>query len=394
LVALLVFLGGILIHPYEKITLLILFLMGILIQSLIRQIYPFSLGAVVESDTANSFYSPAMSHSALEILSKFDELVSSFPLHARSNMPGKILLFEFFKLFTSSSEAMGYLVIAVSSLGALLLYGICKRLFHDKQVAFYALALYLLLPCKIFFFPILNTVTPVFMLLCFYLLVVYLDNKRLLLPWLLGFSFFILALFEPSPLITGVVMAGVTIHAFKEGTLAKKELFKLLLYTASGFLITALLFYIVFSFNFFQSFHYLLNEARNFNINDGRGYWIWIIENSREFFFGAGVPVTIIAIYMVILIFAQTKNLKAAARWPLENVFVISLFVNFLLLLFLGINRGEITRLWIYLAVLFQVPASVFIAKIGKGTILFFLVASLLAVQGMVTLHRVGFVFP
>ena len=207
-------------------------------------------------------------------------------------------------------------------------------------------------------------------------------------------SFFILALFEPSPLITGVVMAGITIHAVKEGRLARKELFKLIIYTASGFLITALLFYIVFSFNFFQSFHYLLNEARNFNINDERGYWIWIIENSREFLYGAGVPVMIIFIYMVILIFAQTKNLKAATQWSLENVFVISLFVNFLLLLFLGINRGEITRLWIYLAVLFQVPASVFIAKIGKGTILFFLVASLLAAQGMVTLHRIGFVFP
>jgi hypothetical protein len=150
----------------------------------------------------------------------------------------------------------------------------------------------------------------------------------------------------------------------------------------------------LFTFNFFQSFLYLLNGARNFNINDERGYWIWIIENSREFFYGAGVPVMIIFTYMVTLIFAQMKNLKAATQWSLENVFVISLFVNFLLVLFLGINRGEITRLWIYLAVLFQVPASVFIAKIGKGTILFFLVASLLAVQGMVTLHRVGFVFP
>jgi hypothetical protein len=68
--------------------------------------------------------------------------------------------------------------------------------------------------------------------------------------------------------------------------------------------------------------------------------------------------------------------------------------INYLILLFLGINRGEITRLWIYLAVLFQVPASVFIAKIDRGIILFFLVASLLAMQGMVTLHRIGFVFP
>jgi hypothetical protein len=393
-IALFVFLGGKFIHSHEKIALFVLFLFGVFIQSLIRRIYPFSLGAVVESDTANSFYSPAISHSALEVLSKFNDLISSFPLHARSNMPGKILLFEFFTLFTSSTEVMGYLVIIISSLGALLLYAICKRLFHDRQIAFYALTLYILLPCKIFFFPILNTVTPVFMLMCFYLLVVYLDNKRNLLPWLLGISFFILALFEPSPLITGIVMAGITIHALKEGKLSRKEFYRLILYTLLGFLAFSLIFYVFFSFNFFQSFFYIVNEARNFNVNDGRGYMIWIIENSREFFYSAGVPIMIIFIYMAILIFAKTKTLKEISRWSLENIFVISLLINYMVLLFLGINRGEITRLWIYLAVLFQVPASVFIAKIGKGAILFFLVASLLAMQGMVTLHRIGFVFP
>jgi hypothetical protein len=309
-------------------------------------------------------------------------------------MPGKILLFEFFTLFTSSTEAMGYLVIIISSVGALLLYGICKRLFHDRQIAFYALTLYVLLPCKVFFFPILNTVTPVLMLLCFYFLVVYLDNKHNFLPWLLGISFFILALFEPSPLITGIVMAGITIYALKEGKLSRKEFYRLILYTLLGFLAISLIFYVFFSFNFFQSFFYILDEARNFNVNDGRGYLIWIIENSREFFYSAGVPVMIIFVYMAILIFAKTKTLKETTHWSLENVFVISLLINYMVLLFLGINRGEITRLWIYLAVLFQVPASVFIAKIGKGTILFFLVASLLAMQGMVTLHRIGFVFP
>jgi hypothetical protein len=189
-------------------------------------------------------------------------------------------------------------------------------------------------------------------------------------------------------------MAGITIHALKEGKLSRKEFYRLILYTLLGFLAFSLIFYVFFSFNFFQSFLYILNEARNFNVNDGRGYMIWIIENSREFFYSAGVPVMIIFIYMAILIFAKTKTLKEITHWSLENVFVISLLINYMVLLFLGINRGEITRLWIYLAVLFQVPASVFIAKIGKGTILFFLVASLLAMQGMVTLHRIGFVFP
>jgi len=386
-----VFLGNKLIQSYERITLSALFLSAILIQSLIRTIYPFSLGALVQSDRSGSFYTPAMSYSAAEILAKFSALAPFFPHHARSNMPGKILLFELFRLFTSSPEVMGFLIIAVSSLGALLLYGICKRIFHDKQIAFFALTLYVVMPSKLFFLHGLNAVTPVFMLLCFYLFVVYLDKRYAAIAWLLGISFYVLVLFEPSPLITGIVMIGIALHAINEKRLSNKDLYRLLLHASLAFLAMYILFYVIFSFNLFQSLLYVLDQAGKFNIRSQRGYLIWIIENSKEFFYGAGVPVMIIFIFMTMRIFAQRTN---PARWPVESVYVISLLINFFVLLFLGINRGEVTRLWIYLATLFQVPASVFIARIGKGVILLFLVVSLLAIQGMVTLHRVRFGTP
>lgn len=389
-----VFLGSKLIHSYERITLFGLFLFAIFIQSLIRKIYPFSMGSVVQSDSANSFYTPAMSYSAVEILSKFNALAPLFPLHARSNMPGKILLFELFKQFTSSPEIMGYLVIILSSLGALLLYGVCKRLFHDRQIAFYALTLYVLIPCKLFHFPLLNTVTPVLMLMCFYLFLVYLKNKHILIAWALGVSLYILILFEPSPLITGIVLIGILIYAIREKRFSKKDFYRLSINLSLAFLVVYIIFDILFSFNLLESFLYVLKDAMKFNITYERGYLIWIVENSKEFFLGVGIPVMIIFIYMTAQILVQTKTLKSFTQWSLENIFVISLLVTFFVLLFLGINRGEVMRLWIYLAVLFQIPTSIFIAKIEKGEILFFLVASLLAVQAMVTLHRVGFNFP
>jgi hypothetical protein len=394
LLGLSVFIGSKLIQSYERITLFLLFLNAVFIQSLIRMVYPFSLGSVVQSDSANSFYTPAMSFSAVEILSKFIALAPSFPLHARSNMPGKILLFELFKLFTSSPEVMGYLIIIISSLGALLLYGICKRLFHNNQAAFYALTLYVLIPCKLFHFPLLNTVTPVLMLVCFYLFVIYLEKKNILIAWLLGAFFYLLILFEPSPLITGFVFLGILICAIREKRFSIKDFYRLFINAFLAFLVMHIIFYLGFSFNIFSSFLYILKDATNFNIIYERGYLIWLMENSREFFFGVGIPVMIIFIYMTTSILVQTKTLASLSHWSLENVFVISLLVTFLVLLFSGINRGEVIRLWIYLAVLFQVPASIFIAKIEKGTFIFFLVASLIAVQTMVALHRVGFNFP
>lgn len=394
LLGLLIFLGRKLIHSCERNALFVLYLFAILTQSAIRNIYPYSLESVVKSDGANSFYTSALSYSTVEILSEFMTLAPSLPLHAKANMPGKILLFELLRLITASPETMGYLIIFLSSLGTLLLYGICKRLFQNRLIAFYAATLYILLPGKLFFLPILNTVTPVFMLLCFYLFVIYLDTKNPWISLLLGVSGYILILFEPSPLITGVVLIGILIHAIREKQFSGRDFYRLVIYSSLGFLIMFIVFYVFFFFNIFLSFLYILKEASSFNLSYERSYLIWIIANNKDFFYGAGIPVTIIFVYATALIFIQTKNLKNITQWPLESIFTISILVTFLLLLFLGINRGEVIRLWIYLAVLFQVPASIFIAKNEKGGVLFFLVASILVIQTMVTLHRVGFIRP
>jgi hypothetical protein len=391
---LLTFIAGRLVHSHERVALLAGFLGVLLVQSLIRQVYPFSLGSIVQSDQANSFYSPAMRHSALEILTRYDQLAPSFPPHARSNMPGKILLFQILRLFTSSPEVMGYLVIVVSSLGALLLYGICKKLFHDKQVAIYALILYALVPCKLFFLPLLNTVTPVLMLLCFYLFLVYVEKKRLWIAWLLGGALYILILFEPSPLITGILWVGIWIHAMQDKRFSWKDSWRLLANSLLGFLAVYAIFLVFFSFSLLQSGLYVLRDAVSFNVAGQRDYMIWLGGNAKEFFYVVGAPIMILFIYMTVDFFSQWRTPRGTTLWSSESVFLIGLLVTFFAVLFLGINRGETTRLWIYLAVLFQVPASVFLAKMARGQVLFSLVAVILAIQCMLTLQRVGFVIP
>jgi len=395
LLGLTVFIGSKLILSYEKLTLFGCFFITFVIQILIHNVYRLSLGTIVVSDIANSFYSPAIHYSPVEILSQFIKLAQNFPLHAKSNMPGKILLFQLFKLFTSSPEMMGYLVILVSTFGGLLLYGICMKLFHDKQVAFYALILYALIPGKLVFFPILNTVTPLFILLCLYLFLVYIERKQLFFLWLLGGALYLLVLFEPTPLVTGIIFLGILVNAIGENRVSKKDFWALLIIPILGFVGVYLLFYVLFSFNLLQAFQYTLKDAVNFNIRANRSYGIWVVENPKEFFYAAGVPIMIIFIYLTSLIFSHWKTLQYnITRWSIEIVFILSLLVTFCVVLFLGINRGEITRLWIYLAVLFQVPAAFFIAKIANSKVLFFFVASILVVQSFISLQRVGFIIP
>ena len=132
LLGLSVFIGSKLIHVREKATLLVCGVAAILVQVLIRQVSAVPLGSVVEDAEANGFYSVAMRYSPVEILSQFEALVPSFPQHAQTNMPGKILLFQLLRVFTPSPEIMGYFVIVLSACGAFLLYGICRSAFSRQ----------------------------------------------------------------------------------------------------------------------------------------------------------------------------------------------------------------------------------------------------------------------
>lgn len=395
LLALTIFIGKKLIISNEKTTLFGCLLIAILLQTLIHRAYPISLGTIVESDTANSFYSTAMRYSPLELLSQYDTLAPSFPLHAKTNMPGKILLYQFIEIFTTSPQVMGYLILSLSALGGLLLYGISIILFHDKLTAFYAFILYALVPSKLFFFPILNTVTPLFILLCLYLFLLYIEKKKYIFLLLLGVALYLLILFEPSPLVTGIIFIGILLNAIGEKRFSKKDFWVVLILPLLAFAGVYLLFLVSFSFNLFQTVQYVLNDAVNFNAIDHRGYWIWAGENPKEFFYDVGIPIMMIFIYLTTQIFSQWKTISSnLLTWSTENMFVLSLFVTFCIVILMGINRGEVTRLWIYLAVLFQVPAAFFLAKIQKSNVLFFFVAGTLVVQSLITLQRVGFIIP
>lgn len=395
LLAVLVFIGSRLISSFEKVTLSAGLFITVFNQYLLRRIYRYPLGAIVESDLANSFYSPALRYSPTEILSQFMNLAPNFPYHAKSNMPGKILLFQLFNLFTSSPQRMGYLVILVSATAGLLLYVICKKLFHDRQVAYYSFILYTLIPSKLVFYPILNTVTPVFILLCLYLFLVYLESKQIIFLGTLGVALYLLVLFEPSPLVTGIVFFGIFLNAIGENKITKKEFWKILFFPLLGFLVMYVFLYLVYSFDLYKAFQYVLKDAMEYNLKDKHDYWIWVVENPKEFLYAAGIPVMLIFVYLASLILSHLKTLTwNITRWSFEIVYIVSLLVTFCVVLFLGINRGEITRLWIYLAVFFQVPAAYFLAKMVQSKSLFYLISCILVIQSIISLQSVSFIGP
>lgn len=393
LIGALIFLGSRMIRGHEKITLIGCFLIAVGLQVILQSIYPIRMDRIVSSDIANSFYTAALEHSPGEILSQFSTLAPDLPLHARTNMPGKILLFQFLTLFSKDPQILGYLIIAVSSLGGLLLYGICKSLFQDRRTALYAFVLYTLIPAKQEFLPILNTVTPVFILLSLYLFLAYLDTKKRRYLVLLGISLYILVLFEPSPLVTGILFAGILAHAIVHRKITWKEIAGLVLIPLLSFAATYLLFWWIFSFDLWQAFQHIWTDASDFNDREHRGYVVWLRENVKEFFYAVGLPVGMVFVYCAFDLLARWKEIiRGARRWPLEWFYTCGLILTFGAVLFLGINRGEVTRLWIYLAVFFQVPAALFMAKQVKSNALFFILAGTILFQTMISLQRIRFI--
>lgn len=390
-----IFIGHSLIEKHEKAILLGVFITAVVVQILLQSIYQYSMGELISSNASNSFFSVAKSHTAFELLSKYQSLLPTFSAHAATNMPGKILFYQFLLLFTKSPQTMGYLIIVVSTIGGVLLYEICKLLFQNKFVALYSFILYSLIPCKQEFFPILNTVTPVFILLSLYLFLLYLNTKKKVFLVLLGVSIYVLILFEPSPLVTGILFIFFLFYYLIQKQITLKEVGFVIAIPLLSFLATYGLVYLATSFNLWQVFTYMMNDAAKYNIKAKRSYPIWVREDAKEFFFGVGIPVMLIFLYEFFTELTNWDELRRGpSHWCARDVYLLGTALIFVVVLLLGINRGEITRLWIYLAVFFQVPAAIFLGEDAKNKGLFYVVAAILVFQLLITLPRVAFINP
>ncbi len=366
---------------------------AVIIQALMQSTYIYSLGELIESNISNSFYTPAIRFSTFEVLSQFQKGLPGLTAHAVTNMPGKILFFQFLGLFTKSPQIMGYLIILISSLGGLLLYAITKHLFQNKIAGFYTLLLYILIPCKVFFLPILNTVTPIFILLALFFLIRYLESKKILFLVLMGITLYGLVIFEPSPLVMGLLFVGILLYYIGQKKATRKDVLQIVLIPTAVFIFIYLLMLWIFSFDLWGSFQYMLKDAVAFNASAKRNYIVWIKEDLKALFFDAGLPVFIIFIYYFVELFVQRKIYSQNFfKWSAEHFYILSLALTFAVVLILGINRGETTRLWIYMAVFFQVPAALFFAKEVENDWLFFGAGLTLILQILVTLQRVAFI--
>ena len=360
---------------------------GMVLQAELRSQTRYTLQQMFESDGANGYYTAITKHSADEVVRNFETIRPTLAVHAKSNMPGKLLFLHALTLISIDPALLPWLVVAVSNLGGLLMYLFVRDLTGDRVTGLFALVLYLFVPAKLYFFPILNTITPVVVLGFAWLWLHAVRGGRPVHAAGLGVAFYALVFFEPLPLVTGGMFAVLIWQMVRTGRLTWLTLGRQAAIAAAAALAVHAAMRMVFDFDLFRAFQLLMADAVDFNREAQRPYGVWLGQNLLDFGFAMGVSQAVLMLGLLAVATWQRWWTDAAVAATAGLVAVV-LVTNAL-----GVNRGEVVRLWIFLACLLQIPAASICARLdSRAALLLVLTATI--VQGALGTAMMGFATP
>jgi hypothetical protein len=358
---------------------------------LLRTTAPFDLETVFLSPGAYSFYTLAQERRPGEILAKFNRIRPEMPPHAQSNMPGKTILVHALEMVSTRTDVLPWLLVILSNVGAVLMFMLARDLFNDDRVALYAAVLYLFTPARVFFFPLMNVVTPVFVLVFAWLLMRSLLTGRSCYAGAAGMALYALVFFEPLPLVMGLLFTALVIAAIARGDVRVQRCVVQAAVMVLVFVAAGLAVYELTNFHILRAFKQISEHAVEFNEVERRSYAVWVRANLVEFMFAAG------PLQLVLAVTAMAARRPAAplSDW-LSSPIVATSFGLFAVLIttdLIGINRGEVTRLWIFLACFFQLPAAYLCAALSH-TAAMAAVLTMTLLQVCIATAVIGFVVP
>lgn len=319
---------------------------ALVVQAISLLIAPYSLTSKLESINANGFYAVSTQYDAAHFLRQFNEISATLPMHVRANLPGKVLLFHLLRTISERPTILAGLIVSLSTLGGLLVYVVALQWFRNPRTAIVAAIFYLLLPARIFFLPLLNTISPLFMLIPLALAGAWTRTGAPIYAMLLGPAIYALAIFDPLPLIAGLCGVAALVTQHDRPVPAPQWLWfalTVLIGCLAAYAVVAGLFH----FDIVSAYGFTIHDATSFNVAQHRPYWFWVGHNLKDFAIAMGIG------QACILLFRAPHWLRDQTHW-----IGISIVACLVLVDMLGINRGEVARLWIFLGVLFQLLAA------------------------------------
>jgi len=358
----------------------------------LRALTPFSFESIFTSPGANAFYTVTLQRPLSAVLSAFVQARDAMPLHAQSNMPGKLVLMYGLEMVTVSPAVLPWIMVILSNLGALLMYRFVRQLVEDHATALYSAVLYLFVPAKLFFFPLMNTITPVIALALACLIVEWLKTARLGWAVAIGVLLYAVVFFEPLPLVLGLLFAALALRAVRHGDLGWSRLALHSVAALATFVVCAVIVEMVWGFDLVNGFRAVRAHALEFNAIERRPYDIWVRANLVEFFVGLGACQTVLIAGALALGLRGPGALADRLTRPVP-LLTLGLLATVAAIDLIGINRGEVIRLWIFLACFLQIPAAWVCAQTRRPQAIALVVISTLLLCALGTAN-IGFVVP
>jgi len=362
------------------------------LQWILRTMAPYPLEAQFASDNANSFQSVAEAYDAVDLLKRHGRVRLNAPLHVQSNMPGKLLLTEGLQKATARADVLPWLVIGISNLGALLMFGFVRALLDSRRVALYAALLYLFLPARTFFMPLMNTVTPLVVITCAWLLLNWLRTGRTLYAAVLGFTLYLLAFFEPLPLVMGLLFLALAVAAIGRRQISWERFVAQAAVTIGVFIATAEAMTAWTGFDIVRTFQTIGRHAMEFNATTARPYAVWITANLWEFALGVGLCQLVASVGVLLALLSAPGRWRDRLSAPMAAT-CMGLFAVLGAVDLVGVNRGEVTRLWIFLGCFYQIPLA-WACSLRDSQVAIAAVVAVSAFHAAVGTALVGFVVP
>lgn len=363
-----------------------------LFQAALRPLAPFSFDALLTSPGAHGFYTLAERHRPGEVLRHFNRVRAQAPLHAQSNMPGKVLLVHALRLVTTDPSTLAWLLVIAANLGAIFMFLFARGVFDDEGVGVLAAVFYLFTPARNFFLPLMNPITPAVVLACGWLLMRWLKAGRTADAALMGAALYALVLFEPLPLVVGLLFAGLAVRAIVLGTITWARFIPQAALAIATLIAISETVHAVFGFELVAAFRRIGAHATEFNVQAGRPYGVWVRANLWELALGAGlcqVAAWVGAWAAGLREVRQCRDRAASA----VVVYCAGLAAVIVATDLIGINRGEVSRLWIFLACFLQMPAAWVCSRLASP-----LAASAVLATSILFIAlgsaRIGFVIP
>ena len=375
----------------EWVWLLVWFVAAIGVEGLICWLAPFDFARIFASDGANSFYSVADRYGPATMLGDFERVRTYWAPHAQSNMPGKAILVYWLRRISRDPGALAWLVLVVSNVGGLFLYGIARDLF-DRRTAQYAFLLYIVTPGKMFFFPLLNTVTPAFVLLAAWLFTRWMLTRNVVYAGLFGASIYAVVLFEPLGLAIGGFVLGLLAWGIARAGMHPSTLAWQGALSVGAFGATYAGVFARWGFNMAPIVGLLAGDAIKFNVAAQRPYDVWVRQNLVDFVIALGACQAFLVAGAMLDGLMTGGSLRHRVTTP---AFVVAASLVGVLLVtdVIGVTRGEVVRLWIFIACALQLPAAYVCARL-HNPFAFIVVLAVTLLHGAVGTAMIGFILP